>query len=149
MSGEHELPTASVVRSSQATPPAAVDNSAPMSHPQGSTYRSQFGVQTTGATSAAALKLLARCQFELASRSVDVMLMLCCVSSGTINLPPIGTSGARLWRTCMRASATMSAMLAGDAATPWVVPGVDSRAQERTHLRRYHRARRRAGRTSL
>ena len=32
-------------------PPAAVDNSAPMSNPQGSTYRSQFGVRTTGATS--------------------------------------------------------------------------------------------------
>jgi hypothetical protein len=28
-----------------------VDNSAPMSDPQGSTYRSQFGVQTTGTTS--------------------------------------------------------------------------------------------------
>ena len=35
----------------QRRPPAAVDNSAPMSEPQGSTYRSQFGVQTTGATS--------------------------------------------------------------------------------------------------
>ena len=32
-------------------PPAAVDNSAPMSDPQGSTYRSQFRVRTTGATS--------------------------------------------------------------------------------------------------
>ena len=32
-------------------PPAAVDNSAPMSDALGSTYRSQFGVRTSGATS--------------------------------------------------------------------------------------------------
>ena len=31
--------------------PAAVDNSAPMPDPQGSTYRSYFGVRTSGATS--------------------------------------------------------------------------------------------------
>lgn len=50
--GEPELPTASVVRyvASGARPSAAVDNSVPMSNPQGSTYPSQFAVQTSGAT---------------------------------------------------------------------------------------------------
>ena len=43
-------PRRSCVRRKQ-RPPAAVDNSAPMSNRQGSTYRSQFRVQTDGATS--------------------------------------------------------------------------------------------------
>ena len=51
MSGEHELPTASVVRLSQATPARRGGQLCTMSDPQGSTYRSQFGVQATGATS--------------------------------------------------------------------------------------------------
>ena len=51
MSGEHELPTASVVRLSQATPARRHGQLCTMSDPQGSTYRSQFGVQATGATS--------------------------------------------------------------------------------------------------
>jgi hypothetical protein len=37
-----------------------VDNSAPMSDPQDSTYRSQFGVQTTGTTSRSSLAGFAR-----------------------------------------------------------------------------------------
>ena len=53
MSGEHELPhrVGRAFVASDARPPAAVDDSAPMSDPQGSTHRSQFGVRTTGATS--------------------------------------------------------------------------------------------------
>ena len=61
MSDEPELPTASVVGSSPATParPPAVGTSAPMSGPQGPTYPSHFGVQTTGATSVSSWQ--ARC----------------------------------------------------------------------------------------
>lgn len=59
MSGEHGLPTASVscVRR-QRRPPAAVDNPAPLSNRQSSTYRTPIRVQTDGATSQWALKTL-------------------------------------------------------------------------------------------
>ena len=51
MSGEHELPTASVVRSSQATPARRRGQLCTGVTPAGSTYRRQFGVRTSGATS--------------------------------------------------------------------------------------------------
>ena len=52
MSGEHELPTASVVRyvASDARPPPWTTLHRCQTR-RASTYRSQFGVQTTGATS--------------------------------------------------------------------------------------------------
>src|SRR5258706_2735831 len=62
MSGEHELPTASVVRSSQATPARRRGQLCTDADPQGSTYRSQFGAQTTGATSIAATCSLRGCK---------------------------------------------------------------------------------------
>ena len=52
MSGEHELPTASVgryVASADRPPPWTTLHR--LSEPQGSTYRSQFGVRTSGTTS--------------------------------------------------------------------------------------------------
>jgi transposase len=51
--------------------PAAVDNSAPVPDPQGSTYRSRFGVQTTGATSDNALPTPGLQAHTIVSRFID------------------------------------------------------------------------------
>ena len=51
MSGEHELPTASVgCYAASAVRPPPWTTLHRMSEPQGSTYRSQFGVRTSGTT---------------------------------------------------------------------------------------------------
>ena len=51
MSGQHEMPTASVVRSSQATPARRRGHLCTASPRQSSTYRRPIRVQTNGATS--------------------------------------------------------------------------------------------------
>ena len=51
MSGQHEMPTASVVRSSQATPARRCGHLCTASTRPSSTYRRPIRVQTNGATS--------------------------------------------------------------------------------------------------